>query len=163
MSGSISAKIKSLDELVCELDRLKDQSKRIVFTNGCFDLLHVGHTRYLEAARSYGDVLVVAVNSDSSTRQIKGDKRPLLPQDERAELLAALSVVDYVLVFDEPDPHHILSKIVPHVLIKGGDWPPDQIIGRDIVEAAGGKVILIPEIPGRSTSAIIQSILDLHR
>ncbi len=158
----VSAKIKSLDELVSELDRLKEQERRIVFTNGCFDLLHTGHTRYLEAAHTYGDVLVVAVNSDSSVKKIKGDKRPLLPQDERAELLAALSVVDYVLVFDEPDPHHILSKIVPHVLVKGGDWAADEIIGRDIVEAAGGEVIVVPEIPGRSTSKIIQSILDLH-
>lgn len=159
----VSAKIKSLDELVCELDRLKAQDKRIVFTNGCFDLLHVGHTRYLETARSYGDVLVVAVNSDSSVGEIKGDKRPLLPQDERAELLAALAVVDYVLVFDEPDPHHVLSKIVPHVLVKGGDWAQDEIIGRDIVEMAGGKVIVVPEIPGRSSTAIIQSILDQHK
>ncbi len=158
-----SAKIKPLDELVCELDRLKQQERRIVFTNGCFDLLHTGHTRYLEAARSYGDVLVVAVNSDSSVKKIKGDKRPLLPQDERAELLAALSVVDYVLVFDEPDPHHILSSIVPDILVKGGDWAPDEIIGRDIVETAGGKVIVVPEIPGRSTSKIIQSILNQHK
>ena len=158
-----TAKIKSLDELVCELDRLKGEGKRIVFTNGCFDLLHTGHTRYLEDARSYGDILVVAVNSDSSVREIKGDKRPLLPQDERAELLAALAVVDYVLVFDEPDPHNILTRIVPHVLVKGGDWAANEIIGRDIVEAAGGKVIVVPEIPGRSSTAIIQSIIDQHK
>jgi D-beta-D-heptose 7-phosphate kinase/D-beta-D-heptose 1-phosphate adenosyltransferase len=161
VTGETSAKIKSLDDLVQELNRLKKDGRRIVFTNGCFDLLHVGHVRYLEEAKSYGDVLVVAVNSDSSVRNIKGNNRPLMPEDERAELLAALCVVDYVLIFNEPDPHFILSQIVPHILVKGGDWSPDKIIGRDIVEGAGGKVILVPEIPGRSTSAIIQSIQSL--
>lgn len=163
MNSKKSAKIKSLDELAEELDRLKEQGKRIVFTNGCFDLLHVGHTRYLETAKSYGDVLVVAVNSDRSVRQIKGDKRPVLPENERAELLAALSTIDYVLIFDEPDPCYILSKIIPHILVKGGDWSTDAVIGRDIVENAGGRVILVPEIPGRSTSAIIQSIQERYR
>jgi D-beta-D-heptose 7-phosphate kinase/D-beta-D-heptose 1-phosphate adenosyltransferase len=163
VTGATSAKIKSLEDLVPKLNRLKRDGRRIVFTNGCFDLLHVGHVRYLETAKSYGDVLVVAVNSDSSVRKIKGNNRPLMPEDERAELLAALLVVDYVLIFDEPDPHYILSQIVPHILVKGGDWPPDKIIGRDIVEGAGGKVILVPEIPGRSTSAIIQSIQNLQQ
>lgn len=163
MTTCKSAKIKSMDELLTEVGRLKKEGKRIVFTNGCFDLLHVGHIRYLEKAGSYGDVLVVAVNGDRSIRQIKGDKRPLLPENERAELLAALSIIDYVLIFDELDPHNILSKIVPHILVKGGDWSPDAVIGRDIVENAGGRVIIVPEIPGRSTSAIIRSILDRYR
>jgi D-beta-D-heptose 7-phosphate kinase/D-beta-D-heptose 1-phosphate adenosyltransferase len=133
------------------------------FTNGCFDLIHTGHTRYLAKAKSFSDLLIVAVNSDSSVRMIKGEKRPINTQAERAETLAALESVDFVTIFDEPDPHKIISDLQPDVLVKGGDWPIEKIIGRDVVEARGGKVVNVPYVEGASTTSIIEKILKLCR
>jgi D-glycero-beta-D-manno-heptose 1-phosphate adenylyltransferase len=131
-------------------------ARRVVFTNGVFDLLHPGHTRYLAAARAQGDVLIVAVNSDRSVRaQAKGDDRPITPQEERAELMAALTAVDAVVVFDEDTPHEIVSAVQPDVLAKGADWAADAVVGRDVVEARGGRVERIPLAPGYSTTAIL--------
>jgi D-beta-D-heptose 7-phosphate kinase/D-beta-D-heptose 1-phosphate adenosyltransferase len=130
--------------------------KSIVFTNGVFDVLHPGHVRYLTAARAEGDVLVVAVNSDPSTRAIKGPDRPLNPEDERAEVVAAIGCVDAVVIFDEETPHAIISLLQPDVLVKGADWPADQIVGRDVVEARGGRVVRIPVVAGQSTTAILE-------
>jgi len=132
--------------------------RRVVFTNGVFDLLHPGHVRYLADARAQGDVLIVAVNSDRSVRVIKGPERPINPELERAEVLAALAAVDAVVVFDEDDPHAMISAIQPDVLVKGADWAADQIVGRDVVEARGGKVIRIAFAPGYSTTSIIERI-----
>ena len=129
--------------------------KRIVFTNGVFDILHPGHLRYLQAARRHGDVLIVGLNSDASVRRNKGPERPINPEAERAEVLAALACVDAVSVFDEDTPADIIRRVQPDVLVKGSDWPADQIVGRDTVEARGGKVILEPVEQGHSTSAII--------
>ncbi len=132
--------------------------RRVVFTNGVFDLLHPGHVRYLADARAQGDVLIVAVNSDRSVRAIKGPERPINAEQERAEVLAALAAVDAVVIFDEDDPHAIISAIQPDVLVKGADWAADRIIGRDVIEARGGKVIRIPFAPGYSTTGIIERI-----
>ena len=122
-------------------------------------MLHVGHTRYLQEAKNCGDVLVVAVNSDSSVRAIKGEKRPLVAENERAEMIAALEMVDYVVIFEELDPAQIIKDLQPHMLVKGGDWSADKIIGRETVEAAGGKVVLIPPVPGSSTTDIVGKIV----
>ena len=144
------------------LDILRASGKKIVFTNGCFDILHTGHTRYLALARSYGDILIVAVNSDSSVRAIKGDKRPINTEADRMETLAALASVDFVVLFSEPDPHRIIAELQPDVLVKGGDWRVDQIIGRDIVEARGGRVISAGYIEGSSTTGIIERIVQRY-
>ena len=133
---------------------------RVVFTNGCFDLLHPGHIRTLEAARQLGDALVVGLNSDHGVRELKGPGRPILPEHERAEILAALECVDAVVIFDEPTPREIIAALLPDVLVKGGDWAGDQIVGREEVEAAGGRVVSIPVAPGYSTTAILQKIRD---
>jgi rfaE bifunctional protein nucleotidyltransferase chain/domain len=143
------------------VDDWKRRGKSVVFTNGCFDLLHPGHTRYLAEARKLGDVLVVAVNSDRSVRALKGPGRPILPEGERAEILAALEAVDLVTIFDEPTPQAVIARMLPHVLVKGGDWGPAEIVGRAEVEAAGGRVVSIPVVPGYSTSSIIQAALKL--
>lgn len=127
----------------------------MVFTNGCFDLLHPGHIRLLEQARALGDVIVVAINSDASVRGMKGLNRPIIPQDERAEVLAALAAVDYVCIFDEPTPQNLIAALLPDVLVKGGDWGLDAIVGREEVESAGGRVVSIPLEPGFSTTQII--------
>src|SRR3990170_3790619 len=155
----MQSKIKTISELRPLLDILKSAGTKIVFTNGCFDLIHTGHTRYFAKARSFGDILVVAVNSDASVRRIKGEKRPINPQDERAEVLAALGSVDFVVIFDESDPHKVIAALQPDVLVKGGDWPVEKIIGRDIVEARGGTVISVPYIEGASTTGIIEKIV----
>jgi rfaE bifunctional protein nucleotidyltransferase chain/domain len=152
-------KIKTVLELRPLLSILQATGKKIVFTNGCFDLIHTGHTRYLAKAKSFGDLLIVAVNSDSSVRMIKGEKRPINTQAERAENLAALESVDFVTIFDEPDPHKIISELQPDVLVKGGDWPVEKIIGRDVVEARGGDVISVGYIEGASTTGIIEKIV----
>lgn len=132
-----------------------------MFTNGCFDLMHVGHVRYLEAARTLGDLLVVGVNSDDSVRTLqKGQDRPLVPQDQRAEVLAALACVDYVVLFGEPDPGRLIGELQPDVLVKGGDWAPEQIVGRDTVEARGGTVRTIPLVPGVSTTSLVNKIRE---
>ena len=127
-----------------------------MFTNGCFDLLHPGHLRCLEQARALGDVLVVAINSDASVRELKGDGRPILPQEERAEILAALAAVDYVTIFDAPTPRELIARVLPAVLVKGGDWGADEIVGREEVESAGGRVVSIALEPGYSTTAILE-------
>jgi rfaE bifunctional protein nucleotidyltransferase chain/domain len=152
-------KIKNTQELKVLFDILRATGKKIVFTNGCFDLIHTGHTRYLAKARSFGDILIVAVNSDASVRAIKGEKRPINTEAERMETLAALEVVDYVTLFSEPDPHRIISELQPDVLVKGGDWPLERIIGREVVESRGGKVVSVGYIEGASTTGIIEKIL----
>ncbi len=149
-------------ELSSIVNTLKQEGKRIVFTNGCFDIIHVGHVRYLKEARELGDVLVVGLNSDISVRTIKGDNRPIVPQEERAEVLSSLKYVDYVVIFGEPDPYNTIAAIKPDVLVKGGDWGIDKIIGRDIVESYGGKVCTIPFIEGASSSGIIEDILTKY-
>jgi len=143
-------------EVVAELKR---RGQRVVFTNGCFDLLHPGHTRYLAQARKLGDALLVAVNSDRSVRAIKGPGRPILPEAERAEILAALEAVDYLTIFDDLTPQALIARMLPQVLVKGGDWGPNLIVGRAEVEAAGGQVVSLPVVPGYSTSAILQAAL----
>lgn len=130
-----------------------------MFTNGCFDLMHIGHTRYLRAARELGDVLVVGVNSDASVRSLdKAPDRPIVPESQRAEVLAALGCVDYVIIFNESDPLRLITSVQPDVLVKGGDWAIDRIVGRDIVEARGGVVKTIPLVPGLSTTGLLQRI-----
>jgi D-glycero-beta-D-manno-heptose 1-phosphate adenylyltransferase len=148
-------KILSLEQMLGERQRLRDAGARLVFTNGVFDLLHVGHVRYLTAARALGDALVVAINSDSTVRELKGPDRPVFEQVERAEILAALKVVDYVVVFDDVSPRQVIATLLPDVLVKGGDYQLDQIHGREEVEAAGGKVISLPFVEGASTTALI--------
>lgn len=151
-------KIKHLKELKEILNIEKQNGKRIVFTNGCFDILHVGHIRYLEEAKNYGDILVVAVNSDASVKGLKGDSRPLVPEQDRAEVLASLGCIDYVLIFEEPDPVRIITELLPHILIKGGDYKPDEVLGKDIVETNNGKVIIIPLVENRSTTNLVWQI-----
>jgi D-beta-D-heptose 7-phosphate kinase/D-beta-D-heptose 1-phosphate adenosyltransferase len=158
----MTSKIKTVQELQPLLQILSAAGKKIVFTNGCFDILHTGHTRYLAIARSYGDLLVVAVNSDSSVRTIKGEKRPINSQAERAETLAALESVDFVTIFGEPDPYKVISALQPDVLVKGGDWPIEKIIGRDVVEARGGKAVNVPYVEGASTTGIVEKILSKY-
>jgi rfaE bifunctional protein nucleotidyltransferase chain/domain len=156
-------KIKTIQELHPLLEILRATGQKIVFTNGCFDLIHTGHTRYLAKAKSFGDLLIVAVNSDASVRTIKGDKRPINAEADRIETLAALESVDFVVLFHEPDPYWIISELQPDVLVKGGDWPIEKIIGRDIVEARGGKVISVGYIEGASTTGIIEKIVKTYR
>jgi D-beta-D-heptose 7-phosphate kinase/D-beta-D-heptose 1-phosphate adenosyltransferase len=155
-------KIKGEKELLRIIRSLKAKGKRIVFTNGCFDLLHIGHIRYLEKSRALGDILVVGVNSDPSVRNLKGSKRPILPVKERAEILSGLGCVDYITIFDELDPLKLITSLLPHVLVKGGDWTKDQIVGREVVERSGGKVIIIPFVKGSSTSNLIETILKKY-
>ena len=141
----------------------QQQGKKVVFTNGCFDLLHIGHVRYLQSARSLGDLLVVAVNSDESVRSLnKGPGRPLIPVDQRIEILGALTYVDYIVQFDDPTPLQVIEIIQPDVLVKGGDWAVDQIVVKHIVEERGGTVTSIPLIPDVSTSLIIERIQKMH-
>jgi D-beta-D-heptose 7-phosphate kinase/D-beta-D-heptose 1-phosphate adenosyltransferase len=161
-------KILPLEEAYKLVAHLKRQGKRVVFTNGCFDLLHPGHTRVLAEARKLGDVLVVAVNSDASVRALKGAGRPILPEADRAEILAALESVDYVTIFDSVSVQPVIARMLPAVLVKGGDWGPTEVVGREEVEAAGGVVVQIPVVhaytqPGQplvplSTSSIIEAI-----
>ncbi len=136
----------------------KRNGRRMVFTNGCFDLLHPGHIQSLEQARALGDALVVGLNSDKSVRELKGPGRPVFPELERAEILAALECVDAVVIFDELTPRSVIAALLPDVLVKGGDWPSNQIVGREEVEAAGGRVVSIPVVPGYSTTAILEKI-----
>lgn len=149
-------KILSLEDLLRERRRLRAEGKSLVFTNGVFDLLHVGHVRYLQQARALGDALLVAINSDRSVRELKGDSRPVIVEQERAEILAALRQVTYVTIFDDISPRTLISKVLPDVLAKGGDYGLNEIHGREEVEAAGGKVVSLPFIEGASTSAIIE-------
>ena len=149
-------KILSLDELLGVREGLRAAGKTLVFTNGVFDLLHVGHVRYLAAARALGDALVVAINSDRTVRELKGDRRPVINESERAEVLAALRCVTYVTVFDDVSPRKLIAGLLPDVLVKGGDYGLDEIHGREEVEAAGGAVISLPFVGGASTSMIIE-------
>ena len=149
-------KILSLEQMLEERERSRARGARLVFTNGVFDLLHVGHVRYLAQARALGDALVVAINSDRSVRELKGPDRPVFDEAERAEILAALRCVDYVMVFDDVSPRSLISRLLPDVLVKGGDYGIDEIHGREEVEAAGGKVIPLPFVPGASTSSLLE-------
>jgi rfaE bifunctional protein nucleotidyltransferase chain/domain len=151
-------KILTRGALLSERERLRAGGRRLVFTNGVFDLLHVGHVRYLAQARALGDALVVAINSDRTVRELKGPHRPVFNEAERAEILAALRVVDYVTIFDDVSPRSLIAELLPDVLVKGGDYDLDQIHGREEVEAAGGKVISLPFVDGASTTTLISKI-----
>jgi D-glycero-beta-D-manno-heptose 1-phosphate adenylyltransferase len=148
----------SLDSLLQSLKTERSQGKKIVFTNGCFDILHVGHVRYLAEARACGDVLVVGLNSDASVKQLKGPSRPLQKEEERAEILLALKSVNYTIIFDQPTPLELIQAIEPDVLVKGGDWPIESIVGADVVLARGGEVKSLSFIEGRSTTAVVKKM-----
>ena len=152
------SKLKTLSEVAEIAAQARQQGQSVVFTNGCFDLLHRGHVHILREARASGDLLIVGINSDTSVRSIKGPLRPILPQTDRIELIAAMEMVDYVVLFDEPDPYRAIAAIKPNVLAKGGDWSAEKIVGADIVEQNGGRVAVIPYLPGFSTTEIIERI-----
>ena len=158
-----ATKVRGLRELVEIVRERRALGHRVVFTNGCFDLLHRGHTRLLQQARELGDLLIVGLNSDASVRHIKGPSRPVLSEEERAEVLSALASVDYVVFFDDPDPGSMIAALQPDVLAKGADWAKDQIVGRETVEGRGGRVVTIPLVEGSSTSGIIDRILEQGR
>ncbi|HEX6716261.1 MAG TPA: D-glycero-beta-D-manno-heptose 1-phosphate adenylyltransferase [Pyrinomonadaceae bacterium] len=151
-------KILNPEKMLGERQRLRAAGKRLVFTNGVFDLLHVGHVRYLDQARALGDVLVVAINCDRAVRELKGPNRPIFDEMERAEILAALRCVDYVTIFDDVSPRNLIATLLPDILVKGGDYDLDQIHGREEVEAAGGNVISLPFVQGASTTTLIEKI-----
>jgi rfaE bifunctional protein nucleotidyltransferase chain/domain len=153
--------VMSLDDIILRFGREKRNGKRLVFTNGCFDLLHPGHIQSLESARALGDALIVGINSDAGVKRLKGPGRPVLPELERAEILASLESVDAVVIFDEPTPQRVIAAVLPDVLVKGGDWPDDQIVGREEVEAAGGKVVRSKVVDGYSTTEILKKIRGL--
>lgn len=154
----MSDKLKNLTEIAALADKARENGKKVVFTNGCFDLLHRGHVHILREAKASGDLLIVGINSDRSVKSIKGPARPILPETDRVELIAAMEMVDYVVLFDEPDPYQLIAAIKPNVLVKGGDWNENQIIGADLVERDGGRVALIPYLKGFSTTEIIERI-----
>jgi D-glycero-beta-D-manno-heptose 1-phosphate adenylyltransferase len=158
----MQSKILELKDLIVTLKSLRESGKRIVFTNGCFDILHAGHVRYLGEARAKGDVLVLGLNSDASVKSIKSDNRPVVSQDQRAEVLAGLACVDYITIFDEADPLSLIQAIKPDILVKGADWEEKNIIGSDVVKAYGGEVVRIKLVPGISTSSIIRRILKFY-
>ena len=152
-------KVTTREELTSLLAERRRQQQRVVFTNGCFDLMHIGHIRYLQAARDLGDLLVVGVNSDNSVRALNKDTdRPIVPDVQRAEVLAALACVDHVVIFPESDPGALIATLQPDILVKGGDWPVDRIVGRETVEARGGHVRTIPLVPGVSTTTLVERI-----
>jgi D-beta-D-heptose 7-phosphate kinase/D-beta-D-heptose 1-phosphate adenosyltransferase len=155
-------KILPLEQLSGKIREHRRSGRRIVFTNGCFDLLHAGHIRYLTAARREGEILVVGLNSDGSVRAIKGDKRPIVPEPQRAEVLAGLACVDYVVIFEEPDPLRVIRALLPDVLVKGEDWPEERIIGAAEVREAGGRIVRAPMVGGISTSDIVRRILERY-
>ena len=150
--------VLTFDELILQFGREKRNGKRVVFTNGCFDVLHPGHIHSLEAARALGDCLIVGLNGDESVRALKGAGRPVIPAEERAEIVASLECVDAVVVFEELTPQKVIAALLPDVLVKGGDWPGNQIVGREEVEAAGGRVVLVEVVPGYSTTEILKRI-----
>jgi rfaE bifunctional protein nucleotidyltransferase chain/domain len=156
----LKSAILGLEDAVLRFGRYRRQGRTLVFTNGCFDLLHPGHLRTLQQAREMGDILLVGLNSDASVRHLKGEGRPLQPERERAEILAALECVDAVVIFDELTPQNVIARLLPNVLVKGGDWPGDRIVGREEVEASGGRVASIPVTPGYSTTAILRKIRE---
>jgi D-glycero-beta-D-manno-heptose 1-phosphate adenylyltransferase len=153
-------RVLSPDEMLGARERLRAAGSRLVFTNGVFDLLHVGHVRYLAAARALGDALLVAINSDRTTRELKGPGRPVIDENERAEILLALRHVDYVVIFDDVSPRSLIASLLPDVLVKGGDYELHEIHGREAVEAAGGRVISLPFVNGASTTALIERMRD---
>ncbi len=155
-------KILTWEELKKEADRLRGKGKKIAFTNGCFDILHVGHVQYLREARKTGDLLILGLNSDASVRAIKGEKRPLVPQGERAEVVASLAAVDYVTLFDEPTPLTLIEYLRPDLLVKGGDWKEESVVGRDAVRSWGGRVVIVPMTEGVSTTNIVEKILRTY-
>jgi D-beta-D-heptose 7-phosphate kinase/D-beta-D-heptose 1-phosphate adenosyltransferase len=157
------SKIKTVEALATLLRQLRAEGRTVVFTNGCFDLLHVGHVRYLAAARALGDLLVVGLNSDRSVKAIKGDRRPIVAEAERAEVLAGLGCVDFVTVFEEADPLRLVQALQPDVLVKGGDWAEAEIVGADAVRGRGGRVVRIPLVEGAGTSDLIDRILERYR
>jgi rfaE bifunctional protein nucleotidyltransferase chain/domain len=157
------SKITPRNELKATVDRLKREGKKVVFTNGCFDILHAGHTRYLREARKMGDALILALNSDSSVRSIKGPMRPIVPEAERAEVVASLDSVDYVTIFDELTPLELIEFLRPDVIVKGGDWSEKDIVGAETVRKWGGRVAIMPQIEGASTTNIIDKVLQIHR
>ena len=154
----LKTKLKALEIIKNEIQPLQQQGKKIVFTNGCFDILHAGHVDIFQQARNLGDALVIAVNSDISIKKIKGEKRPVVPQAQRMQVLAALEAIDYVVIFDEENPLKIIKELQPDILVKGGDWPVETIVGREIVEKKGGKVLSIPLMEGISTTNIIEEV-----
>jgi rfaE bifunctional protein nucleotidyltransferase chain/domain len=154
----VSGKLKTLDELIKIAAQARRNGKSVVFTNGCFDLLHRGHVHVLRQAKAAGDLLIVAINSDQSVKAIKGPTRPVAAEIDRLELIAAMEMVDYVILFDEPDPSKLITAIKPNVLAKGGDWGADEVVGADIVERQGGRVLLVPYLKGYSTTEIIERI-----
>ncbi len=156
------SKIVGLKDLVQKLNTVRRSGRRMVFTNGCFDIIHAGHLRYLNAARSEGDMLVVGLNSDASVRKIKSQNRPIVPQEQRAEVLAGLACVDYVILFDDPDPLNLIVALKPDVLVKGADWKEEEIIGADVVTARGGRVVRVDLVPDISTTQIIQRIIKRY-
>ncbi|MFH1092003.1 MAG: D-glycero-beta-D-manno-heptose 1-phosphate adenylyltransferase [Pseudomonadota bacterium] len=158
-------KTKDAKEKICTWNEARQRVQarqagggRVVFTNGCFDLLHVGHLRYLAQARAWGDFLIIGLNSDRSVETIKGPPRPIIPQDQRTEILAGLTLVDAVVIFDQPDPLELITFLQPDLLVKGGDWSVEKIIGREVVEARGGRALTVPLTPGISTTAILERI-----
>lgn len=155
---NVSEKVKSLDELETLTAAARTNGKIVVFTNGCFDLLHRGHIYLLREAKALGDLLVVAINSDQSVKAIKGPTRPILAETDRLELIASMEMVDYVVLFDEPDPYNIISILRPHILVKGGDWSAEEVIGGDLVQGNGGKVVVVPYLKGFSTTEIIAKL-----
>jgi rfaE bifunctional protein nucleotidyltransferase chain/domain len=155
-------KILSREALKKEIDRLRGEGRKIAFTNGCFDILHVGHVRYLREARKTGGVLVLALNSDTSIRAIKGDKRPLVPEAERADVAASLESVNYVIIFNELTPLELIEYLQPDVIVKGGDWAEENVVGRDAVKRWGGSVVIVPETPGASTTNIVEKIISVY-
>lgn len=152
--------IKSLEEIKVIREKFRKENKKVVFTNGCFDLIHAGHVDYLSKARNLGDVLIVGLNSDASVKRLKGDKRPILLEAERAFVISNLKPVDYVTIFEEDTPGRLIGELIPDILVKGADWTVENIVGRDVVEANGGEVKTIKFVNNQSTSKIINSILD---
>lgn len=163
MSPASTAPSVSLDEALRITGRWRSEGRKIVFTNGCFDLLHPGHIDYLQRARALGDALVIGLNSDASVGGLKGPQRPINPLPDRATMLGALACVDLIVPFDESTPINVISRLLPDVLVKGGDYKPDDIVGAREVREAGGEVIVMPFIPGYSSSALIRRIVDLHQ
>ncbi|MGC8822528.1 MAG: D-glycero-beta-D-manno-heptose 1-phosphate adenylyltransferase [Desulfurella sp.] len=155
-------KIKSFEQIKEIIDKLKAFNKKIVFTNGCFDIIHAGHVNYLQKAKQLGDVLIVGLNSDKSVKSIKGEKRPINNQDDRACVLSAFYFVDYVVIFDQDTPYELIKIIQPNVLVKGADWEGKNIVGKDIVEKSNGKIVLIDYLEGKSTTSIIDKILKAY-
>ena len=160
--GMINHKIKTIPQMKKILPGLKAQAKKVVFTNGCFDILHVGHVRYLKKAKSHGDILIIGVNTDRSVKMIKGENRPIVSEKERAEVLSALEFVDYVVFFNEPDPLRLIEALKPDVLVKGADWSKGRIVGREIIENLGGRVVRVPMVPGASSTGVIEKIIDIY-